>query len=118
MTINDLSARNVTVSGSLSNPVYDAGTSGSTKTIDFGSGSLQKLSITASVTFTFSNAVAGTVYVLKLTQSGAGGFTYTWPGTVKWPGGTAPTGSATGKTDVITLLWDGTSYYGTAGLNY
>ncbi len=103
---------------SLSNAEFDAGTSGSAKTIDFDNGPLQKVTVSAAVTFTLSNPAVGTVYDLKLIQSGTGGWAYTWPMTVKWSGGVAPTGSATGKTDWVTLRWDGTSYYGTSALNY
>ncbi len=102
----------------ISNPEHAAGTSGAATTFDLSEGAFQKLDMTDNCTFTLDNPTAGTVYCLKLTQTSAGGYAYTWPVTVKWPGGTGPTGSATGKIDVITLLYDGTSYYGTFGLNY
>ena len=98
--------------------MYDAGASGSTKTITWTNGTAQKLSMNASCTFTFATPATGETYFLKLTQSGAGAFTYTWPVTVKWAGGTTPTGSATGKVDLISFYWDGTNYFGTFSLNY
>ena len=45
----------------------------------------------------------------------------TWPATVLWSGGTAPTLTATnGKVDVITFVYDETNsnYYGGSSLNY
>ena len=51
-------------------------------------------------------------------------FTLTWPATVKWPGGTAPTlSTANNAIDVVTLVWDNTAggdgiYYGQVGNNF
>jgi hypothetical protein len=97
---------------------FDAGNSGTSKTIDFNNGNVQKVSMTGNCTFTFSNGIACTRYMLKLVQ-GSGGNTYTWPGTVKWPGGvSAPTGSGASKTDLVMFYFDGTSYLGSYLLGY
>lgn len=61
-------------------------------------------------TFTFSNAAAGMVIMVRLTSHAAGS-TVTWP-TVLWAGGAAPTQSTPSKTDVYTFVHDGTSIYG------
>jgi len=57
---------------------------------------------------------------LIITQGGTR--TITWPGAVKWPGGVAPTLTATAaKVDILTLVTDdgGTNWYGlVAGQNY
>ena len=104
----------------LATPVeYDAGNSGAAKTLDFPTnGAIQKVTMTANCTFTFTAPVVGTVLFLKLVQSGAGAFTYTWPASVKWAGGLAPTGSATGKTDIMNFYYDGTNYFGSYSTNY
>lgn len=61
-----------------------------------------------------SNPVNGTTYKLRIVQGGAGSFTVTWP-TIKWAGGVAPTlSTAVGAEDIITLYYNGTSYYGHA----
>ena len=67
-------------------------------------------SLTGSHTFTPSNQKAGATYIISLGQSGT--VTATWTG-VRWPGGTAPTLSGAGKTDVITLICydEGNNYY-------
>lgn len=97
----------------------NAGNSGATLTIDFSTASSQLVTMTASCTFTFSNTLAGGTYLLRLVQGGTGSYTVTWPAAVKWPGGTAPTLSTTvGATDIITLYFDGTSYYGGSQIGY
>ena len=69
-------------------------------------------------TFTFSNPPSAT-YVHSFTvihkQDGSGGHSITWPGTVDWPGGSAPSvTSSANAVDVFTFItYDGgTSYYG------
>jgi hypothetical protein len=55
---------------------------------------------------------------LKLVQDAGGTNTVTWPATVKWASGTAPTLTAAGDAvDLIALHFDGTNYYGSAVLN-
>lgn len=98
--------------------VYAGGNTGAAATVNFNNGSKQSFTATANVTFTFSNPRAGSNYRLVITQDSTGSRTYTWPAAVKWPGGSAPTGSGANKIDVITFLYDGTSYYGSSSLNY
>lgn len=66
---------------------------------------------------TFKEPVIG-VYILKIKQT-AGSKTITWPATVLWSRGTAPTLTTTqNKVDIITLFYDGTKFYGTYTLNF
>lgn len=96
----------------------DTGSSGSTKTIDLSVASACKSTLTASVTYTLSNPVTGGTYIFRIIQ-GASAYTVTWPGTVKWSGGTAPVITTTnGRMDLISLYFDGTDYYGTFSQNY
>jgi hypothetical protein len=97
----------------------DAGNTSTALTIDWSTNPVQKATLTGTCTFTFSNPTSGGVYVLRLTQ-GSGPYTVTWPGTVHWSGGTAPTLTATNaKVDIFTFVYDGTTYFGvTSGLNY
>ncbi len=87
--------------------------------IHFPLGNICKLTLDNSPALTFSGATAGQTLTLFLLQSG-GNRTVTWPAGVKWPGGTAPKLTTTdGKTDIITVFYDGSSYWGfTSGLNY
>lgn len=71
-------------------------------------------------TFTFTSPTRPGFYHIKLVQDSSGSRTATWPGTVKWPGGTAPTltTTATTGTDIITFYFDGTNYFGVEALNF
>lgn len=89
-----------------------------TVAVNWSKGAAQKITLTGNVTFTFASPVAGTHYLLELTQDSTGSRTVTWP-TIRWQGGTAPTLTTTAaKTDLIVLIYDGTSYFGQAALNF
>ncbi len=93
-------------------------TSGSTDTISLTDGNVHDVTLTANCTFTFSNPPAdGTSgsFTLFLNQDGTGSRTATWPGSVKWAGGTAPTLTTTAsRTDILvfTTIDAGTIWYG------
>jgi len=92
--------------------------SGGTLNISYAAGNIINLTLTASTTLTLSGHVVGT-YIIKVIQGGSGSYTLTYPASVKWSGGTAPTLSTTvGKIDIITLFHDGTNFFGTYSLNY
>ncbi len=69
-------------------------------------------------TFTFTAPTNPCSLVLVVKQDSVGSRTATWPATVKWPGGTAPT-LTTGANliDIIGLYFDGTNYYSVASLD-
>ena len=90
-------------------------------TIDLANGTVQILTLTGNCTFTFPAATtAGRSFFLFLRQDATGGRTATWPATVRWPGGTAPTVTATAsRTDKFVFTADGTNWLGSnAGQNY
>jgi len=89
-------------------------------TIDLANGSLQILTLTGNCTFTFPTATAGKGFTLLLLQDATGSRTATWPASVKWPAGTAPTITATAsKGDKFVFVGDGTYWWGSnAGQNY
>ena len=99
---------------------YDAGNSGTAKTIDFANGVNQKVAMTGNCEFTLSNPQTGYTHKIKLIQDGTGSRTATWATTVKWAGGVAPTltTTATTGTDIISLYYDGSAWWGMAGLNF
>lgn len=69
-------------------------------------------------TFTFTAPTNPCSLILKLTQDGTGGRVATWPATVKWAGGTAPTlSTGGGEVDIIAFYFDGTNYHGTSSLD-
>jgi len=92
--------------------------SGGTLNVGFRNGNIVDLTLTASTTLTFANHVIGT-YIIQVTQGGTGSYTLTYPASVKWSGGVAPTLTTTvGKTDILTFYHDGTTFFGTYSLNY
>lgn len=97
----------------------DNGDSGAADTIDFTKGNKQKSTLTGNCTFTFTAPGGQCNLILRLIQDASGSRTVTWPGTVKWPQGNAPTLTTTANAvDVVALYWNGTSYYGMASLNF
>lgn len=90
-------------------------------TIDLANGTVQILTLTGNVVYTFPTPVAGKSFTLIQKQDGTGSRTVTWPASVKWPSATAPTLTATAsKADkfVFTAI-DGSSWLGSvAGQNY
>jgi len=94
---------------------------GTAYTVDLANGSVQVLTLTGNVTFTFPTATAGKSFLMMLKQDGTGSRTVTsWGATTKWPAGTAPTITATAsKMDIYSFVSDGTNWYGaTGGQNY
>jgi len=67
---------------------------------------------------TLSNARPGS-YIIRLLQPAGGSSTVTWSTTIVWAGGTAPTLTTTANyLDIITLIYDGTTWRGVATLNF
>lgn len=100
--------------------LFDAGSSGAAKTLNWNDGQRQLVTLTGNVTFTLTNPVDGVEYTIII-ATGAGAFTATWPASVLWPGGTAPTITvAAAKVDIIRLLFRNgtTQYYGSFLQNY
>src|SRR5262249_46532276 len=81
--------------------------------IDWDQGNVQSLTLTSSPTLAFLNGHAGGVYKLIVRQDSTGGRMITWPTSVKWPGNTAPTLTASpNATDLMPFVHAGTSYLG------
>ena len=106
------------------NETYLAVTSsGAAVTVNCETGNSFSHTLTESTTFTFSNPPAsGTSYSFSIEiiqDSGASGYTVTWPTSVDWPSATAPTLTATASAKdvfVFTTRDGGTNWYGfTAG---
>lgn len=109
----------ITTTGQFDIGYYDNGNSTATATLNWNNGMEQKITLTANCTFTINNPITGVRYTLVLIQDGTGSRTVTWPGTLLWKGGAAPTlTTGANKKDIIYLLWDGTNYLGTSDLNF
>lgn len=89
-------------------------------TIDWGNGNKFNFTFGAfNETFTFTAPAKPGNFILKLIQDGTGSRTATWPATVKWPSGTAPTlSTAASSVDICSFYFDGTNYYGVASLDF
>ena len=107
----------VTVNDGGKETVSTVAASGATETLDLADGNVHDLTLTADCTLTFAGATAGVgcSFTLLLRQDGTGGWTATWPGSVVWPGGTAPTLDETASTVAILTFFTldgGTVWYG------
>lgn len=107
----------VTVTGGGGETVQNHGAAGATETIDLANGNYHAVTLDADCTFTFTGATNGVEcsFTLELTENGTGGWDPTWPGSVVWPGGTAPTHDTTASTTtlyVFTSRDGGTTWYG------
>ena len=90
-------------------------------TVNWNNGNKQKILLeTNPVNFTFTAPSAGVgSFSLLLKQDGGGSKTVTWPASVKWPGGTAPTlSTAPNKLDIVTCIYDGTDYFCQIGIDF
>jgi hypothetical protein len=120
---SDLSTRAQTINGGLE-AVTIVASSGSAYSINAVSSNLFFITLTAACTISLAGATNGSSCSLTvaLIQDATGSRAVTWPGTVNWAGGVAPTLTTTaGKTDFISLLSinGGASWYGfTSGLDY
>ena len=90
---------------------------GATHTLDLANGNGFDATLTADCTLTFAGATGGTLcsFMLLLRQDGTGGWTTTWPGSVIWAGGTAPTLDTTPSTAAVLTFFTldgGTTWYG------
>lgn len=93
-------------------------TDSGTIALDWNNSNVQSVTLGGNRTFTFANPLTGGRYLIVLKQDGTGSRTVTWP-TIKWQGGVTPTLTTTaGKVDLITLIYDGTDYYGIATANF
>jgi hypothetical protein len=97
------------------NGVFDAGTSGVAKVIDFAAnGNYQKLQMTGNCVFTLTAPSGPVVLHLEMTQDGTGNRTMALPASVKWPAAYAAAdkllSTAAGARDLLILKWNGTDY--------
>ena len=113
-SVGNATVANVTVTNYIET-LQAVGTVGSTSTLSLTTGTVLTATLTASTpcTFTMPTATAGKSFILKLIQASSGMTTATFT-SVKWPGGTAPTITATASAvDILSFVSDGTNWYGT-----
>jgi len=94
-------------------------TDGATITVNWNNSNVQSVTMAGNRTYVFNNPKDGARYSIIIKQDAVGSRTATWPATVKWAGGVAPVLTVTAnKYDIVTFIWDGANYYGTAALNF
>lgn len=88
-------------------------------TLDLSANHVYLHTLTGNVTYTLDLPDTGSTYLIALTQDATGSRTVSWPASVKWAGGTAPTlSTAAGSKDVVSLLYTGTEFLGTFGKDF
>jgi len=103
--------------GVIEETVFSNGNSGTSKAINLDNGNLQSVTITGAVAITQTTPTHPGKYTLIITQDGSG-HVYSLSG-IKWAGGTTPTYStAASKVDIFSIIYDGTNYYGMAGIAF
>lgn len=95
--------------------------SGTTTAVNLSNGSAQTVTLTGNWTpSAWPAATAGMGFILYVKQDATGGRTVTWPASVKWPAGVAPTLTATAsKADKLAFqVFDGNWIAHVVGQNY
>lgn len=105
---------------SSSSLIYQTATDGTTVTFDFSKTQNWQVTLGGSRTFAFQGAKSGDRVRVKVKQDATGSRTVTWPSTVIWAGGSAPTLTTTAsRTDIVEFEFDGTNYVEVSNkLNY
>lgn len=88
---------------------------------DVNAATLFLITLTANCTFTFPAGMAGKNFAMALVQDATGSRTATWPASVKWTAGTAPTLTTTaGKIDTFSFVnYNNANWLGyTTGQNF
>lgn len=89
----------------------DNGTCTGTDTIDWGAGNNQKSTLSDNCTYTFTAPAGVSHLTLRMIQDADGTNTMTFPATVKWEGGSAPSWDTTaGRENYAFCYWNSTNY--------
>lgn len=103
--------------GAAEEAVYSNGNSGTSLAVNLNNGNLQSVTITGAVVITQTTPTHPGKYTLVITQDGTG-HVYSLSG-IKFAGGVAPAYStAASKIDVISIIYDGSNYYGSGNIAF
>lgn len=93
--------------------VFTAPSSVSNDSVDVSEGTVFTKTVSADTDFSFTGVPSGKTAEFMLLLSDGGAYSVTWPSSVKWAGGTAPTLTASG-TDVLRFITPdgGATWYG------
>ena len=119
-----ISSTSIIVSGDVTAKRFkltmpNAITAAATTNIDLSTGNVFTINMGLNITtLNLTNPVVGT-YLIKFVQDATGTRDVTFPAAWKWAGGVSPslTNTAT-KLDIVTLIYDGSTYYTTIVQNF
>jgi hypothetical protein len=116
LTLSDLISSNVKAKTfELTQPSSINSTS--TTTLDLSTGNVLQVVLTGSTTLAFTNPKIGT-YIIKIKQDATGNWALNFP-IIKWSDAAVPTITTTpNAVDLITIIYDGTDYYGSCLQNF
>jgi hypothetical protein len=116
LTLSDLISSNVKAKTfELTQPSSINSTS--TTTLDLSTGNVLQVVLTGSTTLAFTNPIIGT-YIIKIKQDDTGNWALNFP-TIKWSDAAVPTiTTRPNAVDLITIIYDGTDYYGSCLQNF
>ena len=116
LSLAELTATNVNFT-TFDEKVIAGGSVTGTLTPDVAAGTIYNYTLTGNVTINaLANAVAGSSMVLILKQDATGSRTLT--STMKFAGGTKTLSTAANSVDIVSVFYDGTTYYATLSKGY
>ena len=92
--------------------IYQYSTASYTQTLDLSTGTTFSFTPSGATTVSFTNAPASGIAVGFSVEINGDGSAITWPTSVKWPSGVAPTATASKEVYAFVTTDGGTSYYG------
>ena len=100
------------INGQTSDAVFQYSTAAYTQTLDLSTGTYFSFTPSGATTVSFTNAPASGKAVGFAVEINGDGSAITWPSSVKWPSGVAPTATASKEVYSFVTTDGGTSYYG------
>ena len=100
------------VVGQNSDTVFQYSTISYTQTLDLSTGTYFSFTSSGATTVSFTNAPASGKAVGFAVEINGDGSAITWPSSVKWPSGVAPTATASKEVYAFVTTDGGTTYYG------
>ena len=116
LTTTNFTAANVSTV-KYNETVVAGGSVSGTLTPNAAAGTIYNYTLTGSITLSsLTNAVAGTGMTIILTQGGSGSYTLT--STMKFLGAAKTLSTAVGAIDIMSVFYDGTTYYASLGKGF
>ena len=113
----DISASNISLQQFYEKIIVSGNVSGAVS-LDVSAGTIFECDVVGAITsLTLSNARGGTSATIKLKQAGSGG-TLTAGASWKWAGGNNTLSTGIGDEDIISVFYDGATYYASLTTGY